>query len=39
MNTIDILDNGELALFIESLRLTGYDISTTSMIKFLVFQE
>jgi uncharacterized caspase-like protein/surface antigen len=29
MNTIDILDNGELALFIESLRLTGYDISTT----------
>ena len=29
MNTIDILDNGELALFIESLRLANYDISTT----------
>ncbi len=28
MNTLDILDNGELALFIESLRLAGYDIST-----------
>jgi hypothetical protein len=28
MNTIDILDNGELALFIEGLRLAGYDIST-----------
>jgi hypothetical protein len=30
MNIIDILDNGELALFIESLRLAKYDdISTT----------
>jgi len=29
MNTLDILDNGELALFIEGLRLAGYDISTT----------
>jgi hypothetical protein len=29
MNTTDILDNDELALFIESLRLANYDISTT----------
>ncbi len=29
MNTIDILDNGELVLFIEGLRLAGYDIGTT----------
>ena len=29
MNPINILDNGELALFIESLRLANYDISTT----------
>ncbi|MDM8564552.1 ABC transporter permease [Candidatus Halobeggiatoa sp. HSG11] len=29
MNTIDILDNDELLLFIDSLRLAGYDIGTT----------
>ncbi|MDM8559867.1 VWA domain-containing protein [Candidatus Parabeggiatoa sp. HSG14] len=36
MNTTNILDNGELALFIESLRLANYDISTT---EFLAAQE
>ncbi|KHD05829.1 hypothetical protein PN36_28095 [Candidatus Thiomargarita nelsonii] len=29
MNTTDILDNNELSIFIEGLRLAGYDISTT----------
>ncbi len=36
MKTIEILDNGELALFIESLRLAGYDIITT---EFFVAQD
>jgi len=36
MNTIDILDNGELALFIEGLRLAGYDIS---MPEFFIAQD
>jgi hypothetical protein len=33
MNTTDILDNDELAIFIENLRLAGYDIGTTELFR------
>jgi len=33
MNTTDILDNGELTIFIENLRLAGYDIGTTEFLR------